>query len=112
VSDSETFQDPATLSYEQARDELSAIVTRLEEGTASLEQSLTLWERGEALTKRCSEWLDSAQARLEGGQNEDTTTASATPAPEQQRAEKPGPPPPPRPTSRQEPANRPSDPPW
>lgn len=54
----------ASLSYEQARDELVAVVTRLEAGGASLEESLTLWERGEALAARCQEWLDGARARL------------------------------------------------
>nr|WP_029068580.1 exodeoxyribonuclease VII small subunit [Jonesia quinghaiensis] len=53
------------LSYEQARDELIAIVQRLETGNESLEISLTLWERGEALAHRCQEWLDGARTRLE-----------------------------------------------
>jgi exodeoxyribonuclease VII small subunit len=57
--------DPATLTYEQARDGLAQIVSRLEDGSTSLEESLALWERGEALAKRCSEWLDQAQARLD-----------------------------------------------
>lgn len=53
------------LSYEQARDELVEVVRRLETGQAPLEQSLALWERGEALATRCQQWLDTAQARLE-----------------------------------------------
>lgn len=57
--------DPASLSYEQARDGLARIVARLEDGSASLEESLALWERGEALAKRCREWLDQAQDRLD-----------------------------------------------
>ncbi len=56
--------DPATLGYEQARDELAAIVGRLESGAGSLEESLALWERGEALAARCQEWLDGARERL------------------------------------------------
>lgn len=55
----------STLSYEQARDELVAIVDSLEKGTASLDESVTLWERGEALAKRCEEWLAGARQRLE-----------------------------------------------
>jgi exodeoxyribonuclease VII small subunit len=55
----------ATLGYEQARDELVAVVARLEAGADSLEESLTLWERGEALAARCQEWLDGARVRLE-----------------------------------------------
>ncbi len=57
--------DVSTLSYEQARDELVQIVASLEKGTASLDESGTLWERGEALAARCEEWLVGARARLE-----------------------------------------------
>ena len=56
--------DVAALSYEQARDQLVGVVARLEAGGASLEESLTLWERGEALAARCQEWLDGARTRL------------------------------------------------
>lgn len=56
--------DPATLTYEQARDELVTVVDRLETGAATLEESLALWERGEALASRCQEWLDGARERL------------------------------------------------
>lgn len=56
--------DVAGLSYEQARDELVAVVGRLESGGESLEESLSLWERGEALAARCQQWLDGARERL------------------------------------------------
>jgi exodeoxyribonuclease VII small subunit len=56
--------DLADLSYEQARDELVSVVTRLEAGGVTLEDSLTLWERGEALAARCQQWLDGARQRL------------------------------------------------
>jgi exodeoxyribonuclease VII small subunit len=52
-------------SYEQAREELADIVRRLEAGGVTLEESLALWERGEALATICQEWLDGARARLE-----------------------------------------------
>jgi len=52
------------LSYEQAREELVAVVSRLEAGGVSLEESLALWERGEALADRCESWLEGAKARL------------------------------------------------
>ena len=52
------------LSYEEAREQLVGIVTRLETGGASLEDSLALWERGEALAKRCEQWLEGARKRL------------------------------------------------
>ncbi|MES1169788.1 MAG: exodeoxyribonuclease VII small subunit [Leifsonia sp.] len=57
--------DVASLSYEQARDELVRVVTELEQGAATLEQSLALWERGEALAQRCEEWLLGAKERLD-----------------------------------------------
>lgn len=53
-----------SLSYEEAREQLVAIVGRLEAGGASLEESLALWERGEALAKRCEDWLEGARKRL------------------------------------------------
>jgi exodeoxyribonuclease VII small subunit len=57
--------DPASLSYEAARDELAEVVRRLEAGGATLEESLGLWERGEELAKVCQSWLDGAKARLD-----------------------------------------------
>lgn len=57
--------DLDSLSYEQARDELVDVVRRLEAGGASLEESLALWERGEALATRCQQWLDGARQRLD-----------------------------------------------
>ena len=57
--------DVSELSYEQARDELMRVVGELEQGSSTLEQSLALWERGEALAARCEEWLLGAKARLE-----------------------------------------------
>jgi len=53
------------LGYEQAREELLKVVRTLEEGGATLEQSLALWERGEYLARVCQEWLDGARERLE-----------------------------------------------
>jgi exodeoxyribonuclease VII small subunit len=54
-----------SLSYEQARDELVALVQRLESGGAPLDESLALWERGEQLAAVCQQWLDGAKARIE-----------------------------------------------
>jgi exodeoxyribonuclease VII small subunit len=53
-----------SLSYEQARDKLIAVVKRLEAGGLTLEQSLELWERGEELAAICEQWLDGARSRL------------------------------------------------
>ncbi len=55
----------SALSYEAARDELVRVVAELEQGSATLERSLGLWERGEALAARCEEWLVGARARLD-----------------------------------------------
>jgi exodeoxyribonuclease VII small subunit len=54
----------AALSYEQARDQLTEVVRRLEGGGLTLEQSLDLWERGERLAAVCEQWLEGARARL------------------------------------------------
>ena len=53
------------ISYEAARDELTEVVEALEEGSATLEESLKLWERGEELAKICQEWLDGAKKKLD-----------------------------------------------
>jgi len=71
--------DVAGLSYEQARDELVEAVTRLEQGAATLEESLALWERGEALAARCEEWLLGAKARLDAARRASTAPAGAAP---------------------------------
>jgi exodeoxyribonuclease VII small subunit len=57
--------DVAAMSYEAARDELTDLVRRLEAGSAPLEESLALWERGELLARRCEQVLDGALARLD-----------------------------------------------
>lgn len=59
------------LSYEQARAELAQVVRQLEAGDAPLEQSLAMWERGEALATHCQNWLDQARARLEAASQND-----------------------------------------
>jgi exodeoxyribonuclease VII small subunit len=56
--------EPQRPAYEQARDELTELVKRLEAGGLTLEQSLQLWERGEQLAEICEEWLEGARARL------------------------------------------------
>ncbi|HET6968278.1 MAG TPA: exodeoxyribonuclease VII small subunit [Ornithinibacter sp.] len=56
--------DVAALTYEQARDELVGLVSRLESGQVGLEESMSLWQRGEALAAHCSQWLDRAEARI------------------------------------------------
>ena len=63
----EVNADVAQMSYEQARDELVDIVARLENGQAGLEESMGLWQRGEALAAHCATWLDHAEARITAG---------------------------------------------
>jgi len=70
--------DPAP-SYEAARDELADVVRQLEQGGATLEQSLALWERGEALAKVCQSWLDGARARLDAALSADGQAAGEDP---------------------------------
>lgn len=55
----------SALGYEACRDELVEVVRQLEQGGLSLDESLTLWERGEALAKRCEEHLAGARERIE-----------------------------------------------
>jgi exodeoxyribonuclease VII small subunit len=66
------------LSYEQARDELVTVVSELEQGSSTLERSLALWERGEALAARCEEWLLGAKQRLENARRAATEQANGT----------------------------------
>lgn len=54
-----------SLTYEAARDGLAEIVRSLEAGGLPLEESLSLWERGERLAVECERWLAGARERLE-----------------------------------------------
>lgn len=72
--------DIAELSYEQARDELVRVVGELEQGSTTLEQSLALWERGEALARRCEQWLLGAKERLDAARNAAVSSSSSNPA--------------------------------
>ncbi len=64
-ADKDLNADVAKMSYEQARDELIKVVAELEQGSVSLEASLALWERGEALASQCESWLSGARKRLD-----------------------------------------------
>ena len=57
--------DIASLPFEKALAELEQIVTRLESGKVDLEQSIAIYERGEALKKHCEKLLKDAEARIE-----------------------------------------------
>ncbi|MEV7012486.1 exodeoxyribonuclease VII small subunit [Streptosporangium sp. NPDC051022] len=70
-----------TPSYEQAREELTEVVRRLETGGLTLEQSIELWERGEKLAAVCEEWLQGARVKLAAAmaQRRQPDTAGNTP---------------------------------
>lgn len=66
------------LSYEAARDELIAIVAKLEAGGLGLEESLKLWERGEAVAAICQERLEGVRQRLDAAGQGSTEASDAT----------------------------------
>jgi exodeoxyribonuclease VII small subunit len=53
------------LTFEQAFAQLEEIVARLESGDLTLDDSLALYERGQALARRCGAMLDSAELRIQ-----------------------------------------------
>lgn len=57
--------DIGELSFEKALAELEAIVTRLERGDVPLAESVSIYERGEALKKRCEALLNQADERVQ-----------------------------------------------
>jgi exodeoxyribonuclease VII small subunit len=57
--------DIAHLPFEKALDELEQIVRRLERGEVPLEESIQIYERGEALKRHCESLLKRAEARIE-----------------------------------------------
>ena len=60
-----TAADVNKLSFERAIEELESIVKRLEDGKVPLEESVAIYERGEALKRRCEELLRQAEARVD-----------------------------------------------
>lgn len=57
--------DVESMTYEQARDELTKVLNQLEAGSVTLDQSMSLWERGEVLAQKCEQWLAGARAKLD-----------------------------------------------
>lgn len=60
-----TAPEVKTLSFEQALKELEGIVARLEQGSVPLEESITIYERGDALRTHCDALLKAAEAKVE-----------------------------------------------
>ena len=52
-------------TFEDAQRELETIVQRLESGDASLDEAITLWERGEELYRICAEKLEGVRGKIE-----------------------------------------------
>ena len=64
----ETTSEATTITalpFEAAMKELEAIVDKLERGQVALEESIAIYERGEALKAHCDRLLKSAEARIE-----------------------------------------------
>jgi exodeoxyribonuclease VII small subunit len=61
----EAAPDIAALSFEDALRALEDVVRRLESGDVPLDDSITLYERGEQLRRHCQARLDAASARIE-----------------------------------------------
>jgi exodeoxyribonuclease VII small subunit len=57
--------DIADLSFEDALAEIEGIIERIESGETGLEQSITEYERGARLIRRCREVLDRAEKQIE-----------------------------------------------
>ena len=65
VTDDRGPSDVATLPFEKALAELEEIVGQLEKGSVSLDESIRIYERGEALKKHCEAQLRNAEMRIE-----------------------------------------------
>ena len=57
--------DVSGYSFEKAVAELESIVARLERGDVALDESIAIYERGEALKKHCEKLLNAAENRIE-----------------------------------------------
>lgn len=76
MADEQEQTDVADLGYEEARQELVELVARLEGGQAGLEESMRLWQQGEALAAHCEAWLDKAEASLASGEQSEGDPAA------------------------------------
>jgi exodeoxyribonuclease VII small subunit len=65
LNNSQTEVEIGQLSFERAIEELESIVRRLEDGKVPLEESVAIYERGEALKRRCEDLLRQAEARVQ-----------------------------------------------
>ncbi len=65
MTEAEPHTDIAAMPFEAAMKELEAIVDKLEKGQVALEESIAIYERGEALKAHCDRLLKNAEARIE-----------------------------------------------
>lgn len=65
MAESDANADIASLSFEQALQELEKIVENLEQGNVALEKSIGFYERGEKLRDHCQKLLGAAEAKVE-----------------------------------------------
>jgi exodeoxyribonuclease VII small subunit len=72
------MSDIEAMSFETALAELETIVSRLEKGDVPLEQSISLYERGEALKKHCDKLLKAAEYRVDVIQKDEKGQVSGT----------------------------------
>lgn len=73
------MSDTPPLSYEEARDQLIAVVRELESGNVPLSASMELWARGEKLAAVCQRWLDGAKETIRQSQTRATAPAAGSP---------------------------------
>jgi len=64
-AETDTARPVAEMSFEEAMAELETVVERLEGGDVPLEQSIALYERGEALRKHCEKRLADAELKVQ-----------------------------------------------
>lgn len=65
MSAKEENSDIASMTFEEALGKLEGIVSNLERGDVALEESIHIYERGEALKKHCEKLLNSAENKVE-----------------------------------------------
>jgi exodeoxyribonuclease VII small subunit len=58
------MKEIAEMTFEEALAELESVVTRLERGDVALDESISLYERGAALRKRCQDKLAEAEEKV------------------------------------------------
>jgi len=74
VAKSTVVKKTGELSYEEAMAELENIVTALEGGNQKLEESMALFERGQALMKHCAKLLEAAELKVRKLTGDELTT--------------------------------------